>query len=191
MMKSIYILLTRSRTSVSRLIYLATADPYTHSAISFDEDLDTLYSFSRKYIRLPLPAGLHSESLDKGFFKKYDDIPCALYELKVSDDIYESAKKDVEAMMEEADIYRYNIIGLILCKMNIPYHRKRHYFCSQFVSEILKNNNALELPKDTALMKPVDYTMLPELECKFVGNIRMLSQNKEKVLFEDKRLASA
>ncbi len=190
-MKSIYILLTRSRTSVSRLIYLATADPYTHSAISFDEDLNTLYSFSRKYIRLPLPAGLHEESLDTGFFKKYDDIPCALYELKVPDDVYYSAKSDVEKMMEESDVYRYNIIGLILCKLNIPYHRKRHYFCSQFVSEILEKNNALELPKDTALMKPVDYTLLPELECRFVGNIRMLSESRDKVLVEHDRLASA
>ena len=70
-MKSIFILLTKSDTYVSRIIRLVTADTYTHASISFDESLQPLYSFSRKYVNKPLPAGLQTESLTTGFFEKF------------------------------------------------------------------------------------------------------------------------
>ena len=79
-MKKIYILLTKSDTWVSHLIKLVTNDTYTHASISFEPDLQPMYSFSRKFVNLPLPAGLRMEPLDRGFYKKYSYIPCALYE---------------------------------------------------------------------------------------------------------------
>lgn len=185
-MKSIFILLTKSDTNVSKLIKLITSDTYTHASISFDEDLQPLYSFSRKYVYSPLPAGLRTEPLDKGFYQKYDYIPCALYELSVEDDIYDAAKSEVEQMMEEASTYRFNVLGLFLCKLNIPLHRNRQYFCSEFVSEVLSRCNALKLPKDTSLMRPNDYTKFDELVCLFEGRLNQLVQNKEKITKPEK-----
>mgnify|MGYP000490185553 CR=1 FL=1 len=69
-MKSIYLLLTRSDTYVSKTIGLATSDKYTHISISFDEKLEPLYSFARKYKRTPLPAGIRHEALYSGFYEK-------------------------------------------------------------------------------------------------------------------------
>lgn len=175
-MKKIYILLTRSNTWISKLINLTTGDTYTHASISFESSLQPLYSFSRECIHLPLPAGLRHEPLDYGFFKKYDTIPCALYELEVSDDVYDAAKEEVEQMMAKRASYRFSVLGLILCRLNIPFHRKRHFFCSQFVSEVLARSRALHLPKDTALMRPNDYTTIPELLCMFRGRLNDLLQ---------------
>ena len=61
-MKSIYLLLTKSDTYVSKTIGLATSDKYTHISISFEETLEPLYSFARKYKRTPLPAGIRPVS---------------------------------------------------------------------------------------------------------------------------------
>lgn len=171
-MKTIYILLTRSRTCVSRLIGLATADPYTHVSISFEKNLQPMYSCSRRFVHFPLPAGLRVEPLHQGFYKKYNDIPCALYQLGVDDEVYELAKKEVEGMMRER--YDFSILGLLLCRLHIPYHRRHHLFCSQFVGDVLSKSNALELPKDTSLMKPIDYTKLPDLNCCFQGSLNEL-----------------
>lgn len=170
-MKTIYILLTRSNTYISRIIHLATDDAYTHVSISFDEDLQPLYSFSRKYVNSPLPAGLKMEPLHQGFFKRHSQIPCALYSLEASDDVYDTAKVQVAQMMKEAPKYRFNLIGLLLCRMGIPFHRKERYFCSEFVSEVLKQSKALTLPKDTSLMRPNDYTKIPLLRCQFEGRL--------------------
>ena len=68
-MKSIYILLTKSDTWVSRIIKLATDDKYTHASISFEENLQPLYSLSRKFVNMPLPADLRTEPLTKVFFR--------------------------------------------------------------------------------------------------------------------------
>lgn len=173
-MKSIYILLTKSDTIVSRIIHLATADPYTHVSISFDSSLQPLYSFSRRYIHFPLPAGLRHEPFSEGFYKKYHYIPCALYELKVEDDIYNHAKMIVEDMLKESEVYKFNVLGLILCKLNIPYQRKYHYFCSEFVSKVLIQSQALSLPKLPCLMKPSDYIDMNDLQCVFEGKLEQL-----------------
>ena len=69
-MRKIYILLTKSDTWVSHLIKLVTNDTYTHASISFEPDLQPMYSFSRKFVNLPLPTGLRVEPLNKGFYKK-------------------------------------------------------------------------------------------------------------------------
>ena len=181
-MKKIYILLTRSTTILSKMVHWVTEDTYTHASIAFDENLETLYTSSRKNGRTIFPAGPCTESLNSGYYKRHSKIPCAVYELQVSDEAYERAKLEVEQIMEKADQYHFNIIGLLLCQFNIPYHRKNYFFCSQFVSEILNRSHALELPKDTSLMKPSDYMKLPSLLCRFHGYISELAE-QEKISF--------
>lgn len=178
-MKTIYILLTRSNTILSKLVRFVTDDAYTHVSMAFDENLTTLYSSSRKNGRTLFPAGPCTESLTGDYYKRHDHIPCAVYELSVSDEAYERAKREVEQIMEKADQYHFNIIGLLLCQLNIPYHRKKYFFCSQFVSEILKRSHALALPKDTSLMKPVDYTKMPGLLCSFRRYISDLASQEQ------------
>ena len=39
-MKTIYILLTRSGTLLSKLVYAVTGASYTHASMAFDEELD-------------------------------------------------------------------------------------------------------------------------------------------------------
>lgn len=168
-MKKIYIILTKSGTVVSRLVHFITADTYTHVSIAFDAGLHTLYSSARKNGRTLFPAGPCTESLCSELFKRHPYTPCAVYELQVTDEIYEKAKQEVAQIMENADQYHYNIIGLLLCRFNIPCHRKHYFFCSQFVSEVLHRSQAVALPKDPSLMRPSDYMWLPELFCRFRG----------------------
>lgn len=173
-MRSIYILITKTDTYISKTIKLLTQAKYTHASISFEKSLQPLYSFSRKYVYLPLPAGLHHEPLQTGFFKKHSHIPCALYEIKVEEYIYQKALNEVQLMLKDAKKYKFSVLGLLLCGCKIPFYRKRHYFCSQFVSEILQKSNALTLPKDPTLMRPNDYTDIPELNCIYEGTLNEL-----------------
>lgn len=181
-MKTIYILLTKSETILSKIVHFVTADAYTHASIAFDGNLQTIYSSSRKNGRTLFPAGPCREYLHKGYYRQHPQIPCAVYELKVSEETYENAIGEVEQIIEKADQYHFNIIGLLLCRFNIPYHRKHYFFCSQFVSEVLQRSRAVKLPKDTSLMRPIDYTRLPGLFCRFEGYLSDLA-DWEKVSF--------
>lgn len=84
-MKTIYILLTRSNTVLSRMVHLVTKDTYTHASIAFDENLELLYSSSRKNGKTLFPAGACTEKLDSGYYGNHSEIPCALYKLQVKE----------------------------------------------------------------------------------------------------------
>ena len=95
-MKTLYIFLTRSGTLVSNLVYALTGAEYTHISLAFDENLNTLYSSTRKNGYTMFPAGPSREYLNKGVFRLRENIPCALYALEVSDEAYARAKRRAE-----------------------------------------------------------------------------------------------
>ena len=176
-MRTIYIVLTKSGTYLSKFIRAVTNATYTHASMSFEDELQPLYSFSRFQTFPPLPAGLNNESFDNGVYKKYPHIPCAVYKIEVEEEIYQKAKGEVEKMLENADYYRFNILGLLLCGCRIPLTRKRYYFCSQFVSHILNSSNVIKLPHRPSLMRPSDYTKIESLECVFEGKLNELKDH--------------
>lgn len=184
MTKNIYLFLCSSQTYVSRAIRFSTADTYTHISLSFVDDLSVMYSFARKNIKYPLPAGFINENIHAGFFKLNYQMPCALYKIQVSEEAYGLAQAAIAEMALHSDDYRYNILGLFLCRMNISYRRERHYFCSQFVSEILTQSQALHLPKAPGLMHPADFTRLPEVECLFTGTVAQLQRLRQASVIE-------
>ena len=177
-MKTIYILLTRSGTLLSKLVYAVTGASYTHASMAFDEELNCLYSSTRKNGYTMFPAGPSKEYLNKGVFRLRGDAPCALYALDVTDEAYVRARRRAEHMMARGELYRFNTLGLILCALHIRWQRRRHYFCSQFVSEVLQKSGALDLPKPSTLMHPSDYAELPQLRCLYRGTLADLPQRQ-------------
>mgnify|MGYP002892234684 CR=1 FL=1 len=177
-MKTIYILLTRSGTLLSKLVYAATGASYTHASMAFDAELSCLYSSTRKNGYTMFPAGPSKEYLNRGVFRLRDNAPCALYALEVSDEAYSHALCRAEEFMRHSEEYSFNTLGLILCGLHIRWQRRRHYFCSQFVSEVLQKSGALELPKPSTLMHPSDYAELPELRCLYRGTLAGLPQRQ-------------
>ena len=113
-MKTIYILLTRSGTLLSNLVYQLTGARYTHASLAFDEDLSCLYSSTRKNGYTMFPAGPSREYLDRGVFRLRPDVPCALYALEVSEEAYARARRRADHMMAHGNLYRFNVLGLIL-----------------------------------------------------------------------------
>mgnify|MGYP002611778156 CR=1 FL=1 len=177
-MKTIYILLTRSGTLLSKLVYAATGASYTHASMAFDAELSCLYSSTRKNGYTMFPAGPSKEYLNRGVFRLRDNAPCALYALEVSDEAYSHALCRAEEFMRHSEEYSFNTLGLILCGLHIRWQRRRHYFCSQFVSEVLEQSGALALPKDSTLMHPNDYTQLGQLRCVYEGRLSGLPQRQ-------------
>ena len=49
--------------------------------------------------------------------------------------------------MKDAAHCPFNLIGLLLCRMQIPFHRENQYFCSEFVSEVLSAAMRLLCPR--------------------------------------------
>lgn len=154
-MKSVYVLLTRTGTIFSKGMRLMVTDEFTHSSISLNRDLTQLFSFARKHHRLMLPAGLVREDVFSGVYGSNPDAPCALLELSVSDEVYSAIARRIYSMVVSAEDYHYSILGVALCYFSIAHSRGRHYFCSQFVADVLHRSGALDL-SNTACRSRLD-----------------------------------
>lgn len=151
--RTVYILLTRSGTWFSRLIHLATQDSYTHASIGLDGPDGPFYSFARKHPHLALPAGLVEEAPAA---KQGLKMPCRLYELKVSEDVYRRLRRRLACMYVQRERYHYNLLGALGCFVNLPLRRRHHFFCSQFVAGLLEECGAVTLDKSPDLTRPAD-----------------------------------
>lgn len=173
-MRKIYLLLIRTSTMFSRLIHTMTKSNYTHVSVALDIECKELYSFGRKYPNLMLPAGFIMEDLHKGLFMKNLSAPCALYELVVTDKVYRNLKFELNKMTWNAKQFRYSCVGPLFCYFGVSYERKNHFFCSQFVADILGRVGALSLNKPPSLYVPNDFTLMPELELVYEGTLEGL-----------------
>lgn len=168
-MKTIYLLLTRSGTVFSHCIRLLTGAPYTHVAVSVIGTGGVFCSFGRKIPWLPYPAGFVAESVSSGFLGQFPHTRCALLALDVSDASYAAVRSRLSEIEAKKREYRYNLLGAFLCGMGISLKRRRRYFCSQFVGELLERSHSVVLPKPASLMQPADYAFLPGVRVLFTG----------------------
>ncbi len=154
--KYIYLVFSHSGTIVSKAIKFATKQRYSHVSISVNPKLDILYSFARRKIHNPFNAGFVSEDFDKGIFARLPNIKCKIYKVKVDDIKYNNVCDIIQNFNENKEKYDYNILGLFSPLTGVPFARENHYFCSQFVAEVLKESDILELDKFPLLYSPYD-----------------------------------
>lgn len=171
----IYILVTKSKTCFSRLIHRMTAAPYTHASIGLNGLQGEFYSFARKYTRLCLPGGLVKEMVCGGGPKT---VRYQMYQLNVSPAAYFRIQERLGRMYGHRERYHYNLLGALSAFFNYPLCRRRYYFCSQFVAELLETSGALRLEKNAALVRPVDFCSIDGLHLVSEGSIRPLGSGR-------------
>lgn len=168
-MKNIYIILTQTGTLFSKAIRLHTGDPYNHASISFDSNLEAMYSFGRKRRYNPIDTGLIQENFNRGLFPYFPNARCCILEIPVTNEEYEVMYRVVGEFYSNKDNYRYNLIGVLSYTIGLGLSRKDHFFCSQFVSYILSNTSGWNSVHE--LTKPMDFLRLPNKKIIFEGSI--------------------
>lgn len=170
----LYIVLTRTNTVMSRLIQILKNDEYTHAAISFDKNLNQMYSFARKYTFNPFLGRFKKEDIDKGIYKLSPTVPSIIIEIQVSKEQYEEAKEVLEQFISNSDLYKYNYMGLLhnIFKKSVCYDYR--FLCSEFVYHILNKSGIIDFNKSRNLVRPVN---LLDVEGKIVykGDLKRIN----------------
>ncbi len=145
----ILIVISQTGTILSRTIKFVTGAPYNHSSIATVEgknqegdlsskfELDTMFSFGRKYPNIPFIGGFVTEHIDSGTFAKFKGTICKVIAIPVDKDIYDRAKKCIDEMLSNQDEYKYNILGLVYALFDKKRQSKKHFYCSEFVRYVL------------------------------------------------------
>lgn len=164
--RKLYLLLIRFPDTGSRLIHALTGFNYTHASIGLEEDLNTFYSFVVK--------GFIVEKIDRYVKPDKTPMPCRLYELEVSQKVYDRVKEIVSAFELHRQDLEYSRMSVFMGLCHIPYKRRFKYFCSQFVAEVLNRSRAVRLHKKSNLYFPDDLRRLPGMKLDFQGNLKGL-----------------
>lgn len=166
--KKIFILLTRFPDNGAKVIEALTGCYYSHTSIGLSEDMNTFYSFVVK--------GFIIEDINRYVKPDKDPMPCQLYEIEVSDQVYNTVKRIINFYIRYKHKMSYAKMGLVMTLMRIPFKKKYEYFCSEFVAEVLKRANVLKIKKPTHLCLPKDLIKPAEVKLIFEGNLRSLIQ---------------
>jgi len=155
--KNIYIMVSQTGTSCSKVLQFFTRAPYNHASIALDENLNSLYSFARQNLYMPLIAGFVKEDINSGIYKIHGNTVCQIYRIAVTDKQYKNLKREIKKFEKEQNKYHYNFVGLLPMFFNIPYSRPKHYVCSQFVAYVLEQSKAMKFDKHFSLVRPYDF----------------------------------
>ena len=166
-MKTISIVLTNYPSHLSSFMETVYGYEYTHASICLDAMNEKMYSFNYK--------GFCMETVSK--YKRHGVEKSISFQLQVTDAAFERLQNKIEQFVENREDFCYSSIGVVFCFVHIPFKRKKHYFCSQFVAEILAESGALKLKrrpslylpnhfyrelKEAAELQEIQYDILPE-----------------------------
>lgn len=162
-MKEIKILLTRYSDTISNIIYYLTSRGYTHASIALEDEPDKFYSFNYK--------GFAIETLEK--HKKRGVQKSRCYTISIPDDAYYFIRGKIDYFIKTKEIWRYSSFGAFCCVLHIPFHLKNHYFCSQFVAELLKQSGAVRFKRPACLFLPNHFIGLMRQQggCRLAENV--------------------
>lgn len=154
--RTIVVLFTCYKDMISDVIYYISGRSYTHTSVSMEENSEFYYSFNKKGFRREYPGR---------YKKRMREQSVAIY-LEVSEKSWQQLQNRLMEMEAEAKEYRYSRLGVITCLMHIAWKRKKYYFCSQFVSELLGLTEEIRLKKKPSLYLPCQLAReLSELPC--------------------------
>ena len=152
-MDSVYIMLSATNSVLSHAIGTVTRKKYNHISISFDKELNEVYSFGRLKPNNPFIGGFSREQVTSDFYLKAE---CQIYELEVTEVQLDKLKTIIDHYNENKEYYQYNLLGLITAWLKIPWDRPNTFFCSEFVSTILIETDLLDRSLIPSITRPYD-----------------------------------
>lgn len=178
---SIYIVISKTSTLPSNVIKMWTKEPYAHTSLAMDIELNEMYSFARKKLKNPFHCGFIAEDITTGVFGRDVDTKCRIARLKITKEQYQNLRVNLEKFKKYKWVYKYNYIGILGVMFNKAVERKYHYFCSQFVYYILEKSGVKMFNKKPGLARPEDFRVWEDLELIYEGkliNYRAYLKNK-------------
>lgn len=171
---SIYILMSYTGTSLSRLVKFFTNKPYTHVSIALDPELTNLYSFGRKKLHLPFIAGFIKEDIHDGIYSIYNNTTCQVQKIDITKRQYQSVCQNI-TFFEQKKYTSYNFLGLFGVLFKRPIIHRNTYFCSEFVATVLLNANIHLVHKNPALVEPSDFLQCEKSTLFYKGHLNQFT----------------
>ena len=188
-MEKIYIVLTHTGTTLSKIIKTFTKDEFSHVSIALDINLSEMYSFGRLNPYNPFWGGFVHEYINKGTFKRFYKTRAKIYSLEITDEQYKSIKNSIEQIKNHKENYKFNIIGLFAVGFHKKVGKTNSFYCAEFVKYVIEKANisTIKLPN---IIRPEDFKDIRDLQEIYGGllrnyqcpNITVIERKKEGII---------
>lgn len=159
--KKVYFVFTSSaRTDFARAIMTYTNSNYYHVAVSLNEGLTNLYSFSPQIGQDKLSGGFTCEKIHSYKKNDYDiHVSCMM----ITSEKYRQLLQEISAMMKYQRQTEYNYAGLINYVLGKREETNGYrMFCSQFIMYLFRKLGIDAIHKEPCFTSPEDIAGLGE-----------------------------
>ncbi len=168
----VYVIISRTPTTMGKMIRKFLKGKYNHASISLNENLSQMYSFCRLAISNPLVGGIVRESVFTLTIGLKDDVPIKVYRIPVTLEQYDLISKFIYDIYTDKEVFYYNFIqalGLISKKKHEMY---KTYICSEFVMEALKQGGIKLTSTESYRITPTDISEIMAEFIYYSGNLK-------------------
>ncbi len=139
-LKYIYIAFSHTDTAMGKMIRFFIRNEYNHVSLSFDKELQTMYSFARYRINSPFAGGFVLECPGR-FLAGNKDVNIKLCRVPVSGEEYDRIEQEIVRFTQMKDEMLYNSVNAVLSLFNRRVTVKNAYTCIEFVAFVLAMGN--------------------------------------------------
>lgn len=136
-MKNVYIVFSSTPFRMGRLVRQFTGDTYNHISVSLDRELTRMYSFARRYYKLPLYGGFVRETVSRYNLDGKATQVC-ICAIPVTADQFDALDKQLCYMEENKEHYLYNHFSAVAAVFRRTAKREGAYTCVEFCADVLR-----------------------------------------------------
>ncbi len=135
--KYIYIIFSHTHTKIGALIRFITRNPYNHVSVALEDDLKTMYSFTRYHKNAPLVAGFSEESPLRYFTGEDEITKVKICRIPVCCEKHKLISEYLKTIQSNSEQYLYNLFSAALYPAGRKLQIRNAYTCIEFAIHLL------------------------------------------------------
>ncbi len=139
--KYVYVIFSSTQYMIAKFIRSLTHHRYNHVSISLDGNLQTLYSFARRYDDTPFCGGFVVETPER-YLRRNTAASVQICAIPVTDAQYTAIRSHLYRYQAEAQDYVYNYIGALTFLFRRRVALERCHTCVDFATELISMTGA-------------------------------------------------
>ena len=139
--KYVYVVFSSTQYMIAKCIRLLTRHRYNHVSISLDGNLQTLYSFARRYEDTPFCGGFVVETPER-YIRRNVAATVQICAIPVTDKQHATIRAHLETYQANATDYVYNYIGALTFLFRRRVALEKCHTCVDFATELVSMTSA-------------------------------------------------
>lgn len=139
--KYVYVIFSSTQYMIAKCIRAMTRHRYNHVSISLDGNLQTLYSFARRYDDTPFCGGFVVETPER-YLRRNTAATVQICAIPVTNEVYDTIRAHLDGYVTKEQEYIYNYISALTFLFRRRVTLEKCHTCVDFATEVISMTGA-------------------------------------------------